>query len=567
MRRSMPVLALAAATALAAGTLGALARPASAADFDTTPHIVRDATAGGLGTSFVNDVAKLGGRLVYAYDGALGAELWISDGSSAGTKIVRDIVPGANASDPQDLTAFNGKVYFSAFSGGDTDRELWVTDGTRAGTKRVKDIQPGANGSYPAEFVAAGGWLYFSANDGTTGQELWRTKGTAATTQRVADINPGATGSGAGDLAAWGNDVVFRAGTATTGNEPWVSDGTGAGTHPVGNIASGSASSNPFDFTSFDVGGVHRFVFTATDVTHGYEMWISDGTSSTMVADINPAAGDSASPQAYTRLGNRLVFVARTVALGKELWATDGTAAGTVLVKDVNPVPGASGVDVETLATYAGKLYFPASDVAGNTELWVSGGTLATTHLVKDISPGFATGGYPGTILVAGGRLFFDAQTPATGDELWQSDGTATGTRMVKDIQPGPGHSYPTPLATIDNTLFFEAQEATHGEELWVDTLVRSTTRGHSRKATSGADRRRRIVVTVTVRASGTTPVGRVTLKSGSHVLGAGKLSGGRARIRITRKLGVGRHVVRASYYGSVRANRSRSAPFTVTIR
>lgn len=563
MHRSLPFVALA-ALLLAVPALPA--PPASATDFDGTPHLVRDATPGGPGTSFVNSSAPLGERLVYAYQGPQGAEPWITDGSAPGTRLLRDIRPGADHhSAPDDLTSFRGKVYFSAAGTGPTDRELWVTDGTTAGTTLVKDIQPGPGGSHPTELVVAGDWLYFAADDGVTGEELWRTQGTAATTQRVADLNPGAFGSGISELTAWGGRVVFRAGSSTTGSEPWVSNGTPGGTHPVGNLATGASSSYPFGFTPFEYGGAPRFVFTATDDTHGYEMWISDGTTSALVRDINLGAGKSASPRAYTRYGNRLVFTARTEALGTELWATDGTSAGTVLVKDIDPSPDASGIDTEEIALFRNKLYFRASAASGGKELWVSEGTAATTHVVRDLAAG-DVGSYPGSFRVAGDRLFFSAQTPATGTELWQSDGTSAGTRLVADLRPGPEHSYVEPLATIANTLFLEAQES-HGEELWAMTLAGSTTTGRSRKATRRADRRHRVVVTVTVSAPGTTPTGTVVLKRGSRAIGTATVSAGRAHIRITKRLGKGKHRVRANYSGSVRARPSTSAPFVIRIR
>lgn len=572
MRHSLSVVALAAllliAPALpdAAAAPAAQAAPAAGTDFGGSPHLVRDATPGGPGTSFVHDSARLGERLVYAYEGTQGAEPWISDGSAAGTHLLRDLRPGAGQqSDPEDLTAFRGRVYFSAASAGPADRELWVTDGTAAGTTQVRDIRSGLVGSAPSELVVAGAWLYFTADDGVTGEELWRTQGTAATTHRVADLNPGGFGSAISALVAWGDRVVFRAGTAATGAEPWVSDGTPGGTHPVGDLAAGASSSYPFGFTPFDTAAGPRFVFTATDGTHGYEMWISNGTSSALVKDISPGAGSSASPRAYTRYGNRLVFTARTDALGTELWTTDGTGAGTVLVKDIDPAPGADGIDTEEIAVYRNKLYFRAGSASGGKEPWVSEGTAATTHVVRDLAPGSA-GSYPGSFHVAGDRLFFSAQVAATGGELWQTDGTATGTRLVADLRPGPDHSYVEPLATIASTLFFEAQES-HGEELWAMTLTASATSGQARKASRRADRRRRVVVTVTVRASGTVPTGRVVLTRGSRVVGSGPVSAGRATIRLTQRLGKGRHRLRAAYSGSVRARPSQSAPFVVRIR
>jgi hypothetical protein len=63
--------------------------------------------------------------------------LWRSDGTRAGTVLVRDIYPGMTGSHPYDLTNVNGKLYFSASdvgnymyspqtNNGPYGRELWA---------------------------------------------------------------------------------------------------------------------------------------------------------------------------------------------------------------------------------------------------------------------------------------------------------------------------------------------------------------------------------------------------------------------------------------------------------
>ena len=51
--------------------------------------------------------------------------------------------------------------------------ELWTSDGTTGGTRLVQDINPGPGSSTPENFIVAGGCLYFSATDGEHGFELW----------------------------------------------------------------------------------------------------------------------------------------------------------------------------------------------------------------------------------------------------------------------------------------------------------------------------------------------------------------------------------------------------------
>ena len=117
--------------------------------------------------------ASLGGDLYFAADdGAHGVELWRTDGTAAGTVLVRDIGPGPVSGNPRELVAAQGKLYFTAddtFTGS----ELWVSDGSAGGTRMVQDIAPQAASSSPAELTVVGDLLYFSADDGVTGRELW----------------------------------------------------------------------------------------------------------------------------------------------------------------------------------------------------------------------------------------------------------------------------------------------------------------------------------------------------------------------------------------------------------
>jgi ELWxxDGT repeat protein len=80
--------------------------------------------------------------LFAAWDEAHGAELWSTDGTPGGTKLLRDILPGGASSQPAELTAVGGRVFFSA-NDGVHGWELWQSDSTPGGTRMVKDLRPG----------------------------------------------------------------------------------------------------------------------------------------------------------------------------------------------------------------------------------------------------------------------------------------------------------------------------------------------------------------------------------------------------------------------------------------
>jgi ELWxxDGT repeat protein len=160
--------------------------------------------------------------------------LWRSDGTTAGTVLVRQFADREESQPIRfGLTVFAGRLFFAASDGGDgrQDRELWTSDGTAEGTQRVADIFPGPGSSLPSGLTVAGGKLYFSANDGTHGAELWESDGTAAGTRLAQDIAPEGASSPNGFTAA-GNYLYFTADDGLTGREMWSLPLDGSGCLP-----------------------------------------------------------------------------------------------------------------------------------------------------------------------------------------------------------------------------------------------------------------------------------------------------------------------------------------------
>jgi len=129
--------------------------------------------------------------------------IWKSDGTMGGTGLVTSR-SGAY------LTPANGRVFFSG-SNLENGGELWVTDGTEAGTVPVADINPGSAHALPYAFSAIGVTLYFQANDGEHGVELWSSRGSAADTRLVADVNPGPGDSDPIYMTRSGSRILFNA--------------------------------------------------------------------------------------------------------------------------------------------------------------------------------------------------------------------------------------------------------------------------------------------------------------------------------------------------------------------
>lgn len=408
------------------------------------------------------------GKLFFsANDGIHGDELWVSDGTSDGTTLFKNINPNGN-SIPKNLTVVNDTLFFTAYAGAQ-GISLWKSDGTADGTVLVKPILD-SGGRHPDGAVNVRGTLFFVAYDNSHGWELWKSDGTEAGTSLVKDIFPGRVNDSSGsfpnssgprNLTAIGGRLYFTANNGTHGEELWRSDGTEAGTRLVKNITSGAQTKfgKPVNFAG-------TLFFYADDGVHGAELWKSNGTaaSTVMVKDINSGSGSS--PDQFLVVGERLYFAADDGVHGAELWRSDGTEAGTRLVKNIT-TGGPSKIG--GLVDLNGKLHFSAVDNVHGLGLWASNGTASGTRLIADINPDAVnwTSYWFGNIANSNGTLFLTADDGVHGRELWKSDGTTQGTALVKDILTRTPSSNPANLTDVNGTLFFTASDQNRTYGLW----------------------------------------------------------------------------------------------------
>ncbi|MEP7265782.1 MAG: ELWxxDGT repeat protein, partial [Bacteroidota bacterium] len=404
-----------------------------------------------------------------------------TDGTTAGTVMVKDIRSGI--ADGMETTHLfkawerNGSFYFLAETNAYDDRELWKTDGTTAGTQLVKDICTGSISSDAQGWSEFNNELFFSATDGVNGKELWKTDGTTAGTVSIKNIIAGNVGGF--DYTplyiVWQHNGFFYfvpESTSSFERELWKSDGTAAGTQLVKDICPGSGSAEVYNFFEFN----NELFFKATDCTNGNELWKTDGTTAgtVMVKDLLAGVNGGLDNITLYRVWENngfFYFVANTNGISdNELWKSDGTTAGTQLVKDI--WSGNNGSNPIHFYEFNGELFFSANDGINGPELWKTDGTNAGTTLVKDILPGnagsFSSSGFL-PFIQYNGYLFFIAGTTDTGDkEIWKTDGTAAGTSLVLDIYTGIIGSNPTSFRVLPNDyLVFRATDATHGDELW----------------------------------------------------------------------------------------------------
>ncbi len=442
-----------------------------------------------LSASNPTDLVPLGNRLFFlADDGVHGRELWVSDGTAAGTRMVRDINQSSADTRIHFITPFGNKVAFAA-DDGSNGMELWVSDGTEAGTVLLKDISNSSLGGFPAALTAVGNVLYFSASTNQHGRELWRSDGTEAGTVMVKDLYTGSLGSSPGGFTEVNGTVFFTADVAVTtgqgshtttnyyGRELWKTNGTAAGTVMVKDINPGFADSGPDQLTNIN----GTLFFTAITSELGLELWKSNGTAAgtVLVRDINPTFRSSY-PSGLQEHNGAAFFNAVDGNFDQSLWRSDGTAGGTVIASDF--APGFPGIFISANFIEVGQnVFFIGLSQDVGVELWRTDHTAAGTALVREIlSPEiFAQNPYIQPVIGrAGQQLFFTAFDPAIGLELYVTDGITT--RFLRDIFPGNAQFDPSPqnFTDVNGRLFFTANDGVHGTELWTsDGTVAGTRR------------------------------------------------------------------------------------------
>ena len=339
-------------------------------------------------------------------------ELWKTDGTSLGTQLVKTF--GSSSGYVDYLTPFGNSLLFSAYDG-ICCSQPWISDGTTAGTRLFSTSNP----TNPNNFFVYNNKVFFSANYNNTSQ-LWVSDGTNSGTTVL-------TRTGTGDRNPYGffpfkNKLFFACQSNMYTAKLWVTDGTVDSTYEL------AISGSLFDKSiSFFKPCIYKdmMYYSSSTAINGNELWRTDGTTNgtALFKDINIVQGKNSNPRNFTVCNSNLYFVASDDSTNNtnKLFYTDGDSLYTVkynkdiytfndvfvinnklfaeiqvkyndpfLLCEVNDktdslVPFLSSdstllYSITRLTTWNNQLLFQKSNT-GNT-LWTTDGTIQNTHLL-----------------------------------------------------------------------------------------------------------------------------------------------------------------------------------------
>ena len=312
--------------------------------------------------------------------------LWSWTGDSlVSAELVEDRVVG-------NLAVLGSWLYMTKRSGIAPRREgeLWRTDGIPATAVKVSSLWPGGHAAV-AEKTVLGSFVYFTGCDPALGRGLYRTDGSSVTLVKdflTANPTPGApplapanscdvdypaTGpdrdppNGPSQLTTINGKLYFEVDDGENGRELWSSDGTTPGTSMLADINSGIEPSNLF-INAPSCGGAYcravtagGFYFTAERRGEGRELWYCNGTTVSLVADVDSTARAGV-PLGRLLLatgvpgGDKLLFSGSTDGGNAEPWVmplsptlstsearvSEGEGSASVLVRLSPPNPSAT---------------------------------------------------------------------------------------------------------------------------------------------------------------------------------------------------------------------------------
>ncbi|MCB0699140.1 MAG: T9SS type A sorting domain-containing protein [Chitinophagales bacterium] len=282
---------------------------------------------------------ELGGIMYYSASlSATGRELYKYDGVSQQV-LELDVEPGTTGSNPQNLTVFNNKIYFTTKVSGivgimEYDPNTKIL---RKLTDKYPDTLTDEFYHNAAGFFVVGNKLCFTAKTSANGTELFEYDTIADTIRLVSDINTGTASSLPHALHVYANKLYFAAIDSAYGCELWSYDGSNAPTR-LTDIQPGKHFGIPYNATSTRVqiigynGNLYFSALSDTTVNPKPMLYRHEIATSntTLVYDNKNGIGNQGPAINFIIYGNDLFYQDKYLYYGA-IWTYDGTDTPRVI--------------------------------------------------------------------------------------------------------------------------------------------------------------------------------------------------------------------------------------------
>lgn len=404
-------------------------------------------------------------------------ELWFTDGSTSGSRFIKDINTGTESSEITTLASVGDNLFFTTnqfFNSQPVGRRLWVKNDFQDTIRPVYD-------DHDLIMLSLDDKLIFKASFWATDiDSIFVASGNPTQTQAILGVNRFRKFYS-------GSDKIF----VQSSDGLWVTDGTADGSLLLGdklNIMDNGPSSTIHHNGLFYFYGFiqDEDVFTENEI----DLWVSDGTAegTKILKKMEGRSSGNSYLDNFHAYEDRLFF---TFNRPSDIWSTNGTEEGTVMIYS-------SDKRMDNILPIFDKVYFTASrniytyDLRSSEEkliyqdvgndlprfinnkiilldelsasgLWASDGDSSSTKLITP--PSLSSQNIK--FLDIDNQLFFNGRNSLNGDELWYTDGTIENTYMIDDLNIGIDPSTPNNLIEHNDKIVFIAENSRYGQEIF----------------------------------------------------------------------------------------------------
>ena len=267
---------------------------------------------------------------------------FIADESSAGTEwrytdfssidLLIDIVTGSGDGMHYigNATVFKDKLVFNRLSTGDYKNQIWLSDGSTAGTSLISNLD-GYNYTYTSNYLEHNNKLYMIRPKVGDTDEIWHIDGTSFNISMNVSTSVGLW-IYPKFIGAAGDYILIQ-------SQADIDEDSEKSLYLI-NIATNSAPTLVasgviiLDKIQFDN---NSFLISMSNANANTEIWKLNGTNGnfSILKEINADTNVGSNPNGFIKIGSNIYFSANDGIHGNELWISDGTSSGTELYLDI----------------------------------------------------------------------------------------------------------------------------------------------------------------------------------------------------------------------------------------